>query len=152
MSTALKLEWEEEEEAAWLGVHSLLSDFRLAFQINRELGWKLSRTKDIDFGDLGFFPAYEFEDQALDCYCCLLPNQKQQLQSNPSEGLFSANTEWRSRYVLPERKEIDYLIKMSGQYAVNPANWLSKIKEIPRVITAYYLETNSLKSKQNLIF
>ena len=152
MSTALKLEWEEEEEAAWLGIHSLLSDFRLAFQLNKQLGLQMSRSKDIDFGEMGLFPLFEFEDLAQDCYCCLLPNQQKQLQTNPSMGLFAEEVEWRTRYILPERKEIDYLIKLSGQFAVNPAGWLNKIKEIPRVITAYHLEPNTLKSKQNLIF
>ena len=152
MSTALKLEWEEEEDAAWLGIHSLLSDFRLAFQLNKQFSLQLSRSKDLDFGQIGRFPFFEHEDQAQDCYCCLLPNQYKQLQNNPSIGLFAENTEWSTQYILPERKEIDFLIKLGGQYAINPALWLNIIKEIPRVITAYYLETNTLKSKQNLIF
>jgi hypothetical protein len=53
-------------------------------------------------------------------------------------------------YLIPERKEVDYFLKMEGEeYGLKV---LAVLLSVPKVITAYRLETSKLKSKYNLIY
>ena len=56
-------------------------------------------------------------------------------------------------YLIPEKKNIDFFIKISGdiQYEfITEA--IKKIKEVNQVITSYQIDKNTLKSKDSLIF
>ena len=59
----------------------------------------------------------------------------------------------KTYHLLPEYKNVDYLIKISNdtQY-FNEKVILGKIQSIPQIITSYSIDTDKLKSKENLIF
>ena len=56
-------------------------------------------------------------------------------------------------YLIPEKKTVDYFIKIVGEPTQETIyKTVDKIKQINQVVTSYTVETNSLKSKQFLIF
>jgi hypothetical protein len=56
-------------------------------------------------------------------------------------------------YLIPEKKKVDYFIKIVGEPTQETIyKTVNKIKQINQVVTSYTVETNSLKSKQFLIF
>jgi len=56
-------------------------------------------------------------------------------------------------YLIPEKKKVDYFIKIVGEPTQETIyKTVDKIKQINQVVTSYTVETNSLKSKQFLIF
>ena len=62
------------------------------------------------------------------------------------------NTEIKN-YLIPEKKKIDFFIKIVEDIPSEEIQKLvNKIKNINQVITAYTIDTNTLKSKDILIF
>jgi nitrate reductase NapAB chaperone NapD len=59
---------------------------------------------------------------------------------------------YTTNYLIPEYKEVDYIIKIEGELTEADTNVLESVTNIPGMIAAYSLETNKLKSKKNLIF
>lgn len=55
-------------------------------------------------------------------------------------------------FLVPEKQQADYLFLISDNYQVNFAKTINTIKLIPFVLTAFEIDVNSLKSKENLIF
>ena len=65
--------------------------------------------------------------------------------------LFSDETSSTVYHVLPEYKDVDYLLKIEQEEDEVDSGMLDSILEIPKIITAYQIETDKIKSKQNLI-
>ena len=56
-------------------------------------------------------------------------------------------------YLMPEKKNIDYFIKIVEDISLkNLTETVAKIKKINQVITTYIVDKNTLKSKDSLIF
>jgi hypothetical protein len=56
-------------------------------------------------------------------------------------------------YLIPEKKNIDYLVKLSGEINDHTLRKIIEtIKGIPQVQTSYNLEVKNIKSKDFLIF
>jgi hypothetical protein len=69
-----------------------------------------------------------------------------------SIGLFESNVSKRIGHLVKEKKEVDYFLKVDAADETIYAEKLRAIKQIGKVITAYPLDTQKLKSKRNLIF
>ncbi|MEX0361096.1 MAG: IPExxxVDY family protein [Allomuricauda sp.] len=54
--------------------------------------------------------------------------------------------------MIKERKEVDYLLKVDGVDGPTLVQQIKAINTIPKVVTAYPMDTQTLKSKRNLIF
>jgi hypothetical protein len=69
-------------------------------------------------------------------------------------SLFTSQSKVLKTYhLLPEYKNVDYLVKISNESQhLNEKIVLSKIQAIPQVVTSYTIDTEKLKSKDNLIF
>jgi hypothetical protein len=56
-------------------------------------------------------------------------------------------------YLIPEKKKVDFFIKVSGELGFDfVTKIIDKVKNIEQVITSYPIDKNTLKSKDFLIF
>jgi len=147
-------DFEYDHDYILIGIHTTLNDYRLAYFLNKELKLFLKRFKD----DLDFpfkkcgFPFYLYEDKASFISWSLISNKYISVDSVQSDNnLF--NEETKTRFLIPEKKKVDYFIKICG-YIKNKKleNILSKIKETEKIITSYTIDPYTLKSRDNLIF
>lgn len=149
-----------EQPFKLIAIHSSVEEFRLAFQLNKYLDLRLSRSRqDIDFQmeDLKvLFALYEFEDLQKYCRYFLVSNvSKGELASNASQNSLFGDEEpaFKKLYLMPEFKQVDFFLKIEEESEMlSEKVLLKKIKEIPQVSTAYSIDFHQIKSKENLIF
>ncbi|WP_299014901.1 IPExxxVDY family protein [uncultured Polaribacter sp.] len=144
-----------EEQYTLIGIHTTLEDYRLAYLLNKNLDTKFSKSKsDLEFsknGEQSTFSVYNYTSKKYDFEWFLIANSfKKENQTDISQLLLTAETR---TYLIPEKKKIDYFIKISGETTNSyVSKKLDKIKNIEQVITAYPIDKNTLKSKDYLIF
>ncbi|WP_318310822.1 IPExxxVDY family protein [Flagellimonas crocea] len=142
-----------DDSFSLIAIHSDLEDYAIAYAINANCGLYLKRMeKDLQLDENMAFSVFDWDDELNDVYWTLISNKCEIEQVLPSIGLFENNVSKRADYLVKERKEVDYFLKMD---AADEDMFLQKIKsinQIANVITAYPLETQNLKSKRNLIF
>jgi hypothetical protein len=159
----LKLDLGEFDEIDYslIAIHTSLEDFRLAYFINQKLQINLSKSKDevqinIKEGETNFsrFYYYDFE-KAISWNLIQNKNEVSQQKKDTHYNLFSGITlEITIRvYLLPEFKKADFFLKIEN---TEDAMHASKIKTILNTIDSisavYTVDTNQIKSKNNLIF
>ena len=149
------LPFDLEDDYLLIGVHSTDEDYRLAYLLNKHLKIKLTRFKDnLDFkNSVAEFPLFEFKDEKNFINYYLINNKHLQVSNNQFKGgLFGGNYS-STTYLIPEKKNIDFFLKIEG---CNQSNFISDLVEnlnkISQIITSYSIDPNSLKSKNNLIF
>ncbi|RYJ41519.1 IPExxxVDY family protein [Flavobacterium beibuense] len=143
-----------------IAIHSSLEDYRLAYFINRELSILLEKSpKNIGIkvkeGE-SCFSRFIYEDIDKDITWNLIENkntivskQEENISLFDAAGLdVSTNV-----FLLPEFKKVDYIIKIEnicGHLALEEL--IEKLLKIRHVTTAYKIDHQKLKSKNNLIF
>lgn len=148
--------WEDLYEDVSFGlfaIHCQLEDHSLAYGLNAACGFNLSRTsKDLELGNAAVFPVFYWNDELHFRDWTLFKNKgSSQVQINGMDnGLFSDLPSESRHFLIPEKKEVDYFLKVEGE--VNPSGILEKLLKIPRLITAYHMESSKIKSKHNLIY
>ena len=143
-----------------IALHSSVDDYKLAFLLNKHLGLRLARARnDIDFYHKSvpaFFALFQFRDQQKYCEYYLISNKyKGQSKAAGGSGSLFGDEELAIRpiHLLPELTKVDFLLKIEEESDIFPERQLlEKIKEIPQIATAYTINLNNLKSKENLIF
>ncbi|MCL6267353.1 IPExxxVDY family protein [Flagellimonas myxillae] len=136
-----------------IAIHSGLEDFALGYAINAACGTKLGRREsDLKFSQNITFSVYDWDDELSDTFWTLISNKCAIEETIPSDGLFQDRTSLRTEYLIKERKEVDYLLKVDGVDGPTLVQQIKSINTIAKVVTAYPLETQTLKSKRNLIF
>ncbi|MFD0965178.1 IPExxxVDY family protein [Pseudofulvibacter geojedonensis] len=136
-----------EDNFILLAIHSPLEPYRLAYELNKILHIQLKYHKQLDAYDL-----YEYEDEKSQILWNLINNKtinSLEEKQKPST-LFQQETN-TIKYLVPEYKKTDYFIKISDS-VIAVDNIISKIKAIPQIITTFAIATDTLKSKNNLIF
>lgn len=126
-----------------LAIISSVKDYKLAWAINKSLHINLCKTSDIclDFVKEGRLLISNFIFETEYTTFRLLRNKSYEF------------TKIHKPYLLPELKEYDYLIMISGEYtSLNAENTLDKIKHLPVIEYIKLLDVQNLKSKENLIF
>ena len=141
-----------------LAIHCGLEDYRMAYLLNKQLGLNLSRMpRDLDYKYFAAsYSVYEWYNNESQISWNLISNvcKKEEDSLQSSGSLFTLqNKVLKTYHLLPEYKNVDYLIKISNdtQY-FNEKIILSKIQSIPQIVTSYSIDTEKLKSKDNLIF
>ena len=141
-----------------LAIHCGLEDYRMAYLLNKQLGLNLSRMpRDLDYKYFAAsYSVYEWYNNESQISWNLISNvcKKEEDSLQSSGSLFTLqNKVLKTYHLLPEYKNVDYLIKISNdtQY-FNEKVILGKIQSIPQIITSYSIDTDKLKSKENLIF
>lgn len=158
-----KLIYDDEfnESFTLIAVHCSEEDYKLAYLLNRQLGIKFKRKKtDLDFSTAGLlitFPIYDFQDVHKYNHFYIVANKCRSVDATlqSSGGLFSETLTEKStvHYLLPEFKKVDYFLKIYSDFQVVPLRKIiSGINEIKQVISAYAVDTENIKSKNNLIF
>ena len=156
-----KLHIDEFDEVDYelIAIHTSLEDYRLAYFLNQKLPILLGKSKseiqiNIKEGVTGF-SRFIYENNAADSCWSLIQNKNEvnTLKSDNNQNLF-ANSSYEvatKAYLLPEFKKVDYFLKVE-----NSDNDLEKIiaaiNTIARISTVYSVDTNKIKSKNNLIF
>ena len=143
-----------------IAIHCSSEDYKLAFLLNRHLNLKLARTrKDHDFTSKAVraeFALYRYNNEKQYCDYYLISNKfRAESKSTSGEGsLFGEETLDLNRiHLLPQYRNIDFLLKIEEEYeSVSERKLLEQIKQIPQVATAYTIDTDNLKFKENLIF
>lgn len=146
---------ELDDDYSLIGIHSTEEDYRLAYLINKHLKTKLVRFKHpLDFKDsTAEFPLFEYKDENNFINYYLINNKYSKLVNNTkNKSLFEGNYSTILN-LIPEKKNVDFFLKIQGCNQQNLIITLvNKLNEINQVITSYAIDTNSLKSKNNLIF
>ncbi|MFI2741546.1 IPExxxVDY family protein [Zhouia sp. PK063] len=144
----------DEHSYTLIAIHSTLEDYRLAYFLNKHLNIKLKREeKNIVIKNDFSFSLYEWEDVQQHITYNLIKNiavKEENILS--SSGLFQENVSFVKGYMVPEKKKVDFFLKVEeithqqSQYIINI------VSKISNVITTYSIDPNQLKSKYNLIF
>lgn len=146
--------WEDlldETTFSLFAIHSNLEDHALAYALNESCGLKLRRTeKDLHLDKQGLFVVFHWKDQGNYREWTLFRNPGIAATAGPYEGLFPNEPTLNRPYLIPERKEVDFILKLEGEE--QGTRILPELLSVPKVITAYRLEASKLKSKYNLIY
>ena len=119
---------------------SPVKDYHLCWHLNHHLGLQLEKKDDLEINDkkkhkLSWYSTYEYYDE--------LNNYLHIMVSNKCSG------EW----LIPELKQADYfLIGKENCHLLDHDEFIGKIKKIPVVQTAFAVDPQELRSKQNLLF
>ncbi|MCG9792081.1 IPExxxVDY family protein [Flavobacterium algicola] len=144
-----------------IAIRTSLENYRLAYFINNRLPINLSMSKDEvqvhSNGSCTQFSRFYFHDEENDVDWNLIQNTNEvfQQKSETAFDLFSDSLiEVATKvYLLPEFKKVDYFLKIEN---LDDTIDVEKIKQtlntIEEVETAYAVEMNQIKSKNNLIF
>ena len=146
--------WEdllEETSFALFGIYTNVEDYTLAYHLNKGCALKLCRArKNLEFANKVAFPYFQWKDTGNFVEWTLLGNKANQQEERLSQGLFPGQRAQRLHYLVPEKKGVDYFLKIDGIF--NDDLFLRRLRALPNVITAYDLDPAELKSKHNLIF
>ncbi len=141
-----------EDSFDLIALHCNMECYALAYHINRVANILLVRAKeDLKISSLAY-PIYEFKDDVKGEEWYLVSNILKEEGNEENEGLFQNSTTLKFNYLLEERKEIDYVLKLYPETAINMEKIIEMIRTIPKVSMAYQIEADELKSKRNLIF
>ena len=145
-----------------IAIHTSLEDYRLAYFINQKLPINLGKNKNeiqinIKEGETKFSRFY-YHDVEKGISWNLIQNKNeviQQKNDTRQNNLFSnINMEVSTKvYLLPEFKKADYFLKIENlEDDLNVTHIQALLNTIDNISTAYTIETNKIKSKNNLIF
>jgi hypothetical protein len=158
-----KLDFDEFDEIDYhlVAIHTSLEDYRLAYFINQKLPINLSINKNeiqinIKEGETKFSRFYYY-DKENEISWNLIQNKNEVIQQKKDNGqnLFSNLIMEVSTkvYLLPEFKKVDYFLKIENlEASMNISKIQLLLNTIENISTAYEVETNKIKSKNNLIF
>jgi len=144
-----------EEKYSLLGIHTTLEDYKLAYVLNHHLGVRFNKASfNLDFENEksdASFSIYTYENSTHNSEWYLISNSEKKENKAQEEGLL-LSTEIKN-YLIPEKKKIDFFVKIVEDIPLKETQKLvNKIKSIDQIITAYTIDTNTLKSKDILIF
>ena len=141
-----------------IAIHSRLEDYRLAYLLNKHLELRLERKeKDIDFKYLeSSYSIFEWDNETEYILWNLISNvcKKEEDSLYSSGTLFSDNEKvLKTFHLISEYKKVDYFLKISEEsQSINEKIILSKLQDIPQIITSYTVDPLKIKSKDHLIF
>jgi hypothetical protein len=131
------LEITEDYDFDLIGLSSHERDYRLAWSLNRNMGWSLIRLDDLiceNKKGISSHPHFRYLNLSDQTIITLIDNKTQ-------EGFF-----------LPELSQFDYILKIENSRDPMDDHFLRKLKRTPFLMTAFQLEVDKLKSKRNLLF
>ena len=144
-----------------IAIHTSLEDYRLAFFINQKLPVNLSKSDNeiqinIKEGETNFSRFYYIDKESTITWN-LIQNKNEVIQCKKGNtpNLFSDVTmEVATKvFLLPEFKKVDYFLKIeNNDDTMNVSNIQLLLNTIDSISTVYIVDTNKIKSKNNLIF
>jgi hypothetical protein len=157
-----KLDLDEFDEIDYhlIAIHTTLEDYRLAYFINQHLPVNLSKSNEeilisIKEGETQFSRFY-FDDEDNFVSWNLIQNKNEVIGRNEiiNQDLFSNSSQEVATkvFLLPELKKVDYFLKIESDDDLELTGIVKKLKSIKSLSTVYVVETETIKSKNNLIF
>ena len=157
-----KLDLDEFDEIDYhlIAIHTTLEDYRLAYFINQHLPTNLSKSKEeilisIKEGETQFSRFY-FDDDDNFISWNLIQNKNEVIGKKEiiNQDLFSNSSQEVATkvFLLPELKKVDYFLKIESDDYLDIVTIVKKLKTIKSLSTVYVVETENIKSKNNLIF
>lgn len=147
-----------EDSYSLIALHCSMEAYRVAFFLNKSLNIQLARERqDIDFHHkelMAYYPLYRYFDEINHCNYYLVSNKFKgnPEQSVPVRGIFEEGSMLATNLVA-EYKTVDYFLKIEDETEMtNMKDTLDLLNKIPQIITAYAVDVENLKSKENLIF
>ena len=144
-----------------IAIHTSLEDYRLAFFINQNLPINLSKSKNevqinVKEGETNFSRFYYYDSEnAISWNLVQNKNEVFQQKKGAVQNLFSDVTLEVSTkvYLLPEFKKVDFFLKIENtENTMNASKIKTILNTIGNISAAYTVDTNQIKSKNNLIF
>lgn len=139
------LSFEYDIDFSLIGVHTAEQGYRLAYLLNKYAKTYLTRIDTNENLEL-----FEYEDKYNYVTVCLVKN-KYISKNKKAIGFFQEEIE-TVKYIIPERKKIDYFLKIEDCDSAFLKKIEQQIKNIKEVQTSYIVDVDTLKSKNNLIF
>jgi hypothetical protein len=135
----------------------------MCYKLNKVLGTSLNRSAadvSMDFcngTEKAQFSLYEYCDIQYENQWYLLANKCQiicdeelKIEGTIFDGFIQ--NEKTTKYLIPENSKIDFYLQVHGIYSPNAKLELIKnIKKLNRVVSAYEICINDIRSKENLI-
>jgi len=142
-----------EAEFTLIALYTSIEDYALAYWLNTHLKTKFKRQrKDLDFGEDAQYAVFTWLDVKTDSYWSLISNKQLRVDEYQSEDLFKETPLEKKKPLIPEQAQVDFFIKIEDEGYTNTSKLLEQLKQIPLIVTAFSVEYNQLKSKNNLIF
>jgi hypothetical protein len=151
----------DEIDYSLIAIYTALDDYRLAYYINQKFNVNLRKSKtEIQItGKNGevYFSRFHYYENKKEISWDLIQNKNEVIQKQKKESLdlFSnISMDFSSKmYMLPEFKKVDYFLKIENGVAdLNILKIQHTLNTIDNITTMYIVDTNKLKSKNNLIF
>ncbi len=142
-----------EAEFTLIALHTSIEDFALAYWLNTHLKTKFKRQKkDLDLGEDAQFSVFTWLDVKTDSYWSLVSNKHLLVDQQQRDDLFSETPLEKMKLLIAEQPRVDYFLKIEDEGYTNMTKLLGQLKQIPVIVTAFSVDQNQLKSKNNLIF
>jgi hypothetical protein len=158
-----KLDFDEFDEIDYslIAIHTSLEDYRLAYYINQKLHVNLNKSLTeiqiaVKEGEV-HFSRFHYYDEKKEISWDLIQNINEVIhqQKEENQSLFSnIGLEMVTKvYMLPEFKKADYFLKIeNSDENLHLSEILNILNTIDNIATLYLVDTNKIKSKNNLIF
>lgn len=142
-----------------IAIHTSLEDYRLAYFLNQKLPILLSKSSSfVEFQSINgaaFFSKFSYLVNNTEEEWHLIENKDEVFVASnaASNDLFSQETDSISTniYFLPEMKKVNFFLKMESTF-LPVGEIVARLNTITQISTAYVVEVENLKSKNNLIF
>jgi len=151
----------DEIDYCLIAIHTSLEDYRLAYFINQKLHVNLNKSSaeiqiTVKEGE-AHFSRFHYYEKKKEISWDLIQNKNEviQQQKKNNQNLFSdINMEVSTKvYMLPEFKKVDYFLKIeNSEEDLNILKIQNTLNTIDNIATIYIVNTNKIKSKNNLIF
>lgn len=142
-----------DNDFSLLAIHSSLDDHAMVYALNHNLQLRLVRERnDLNLGEGIEFPVFGWEDEFNDIFWSLLSNTCQVEEKMTGLDLFQNETSPTQYHLIPERKEVDFFLKIESDDTDLLDEALERLARIPQVITSYAIEPKELKSIENIMY
>jgi hypothetical protein len=148
----------DEEVYTLIAIHCTIEDYRLAYLLNKYLGISLTRKlSDLDNNEAkNSCSIFEWKDTKHLITWSLVANicKTEIIQQKNYTSLFDSPEKLtKTTYLIPEYKAVNYFLKIDNEFNLSKEKYiLDSILAIHQVVTAFSIDINQLKSKDNLIF
>ncbi|PKQ45920.1 IPExxxVDY family protein [Confluentibacter flavum] len=148
----------EEAPYTLIAIYCAVEDYRLAYLLNSYLKIRLNRKpSDLDYNNgKSNFSIFEWVDPKYLSTWNLVHNvcKSEVYQKANQQSLFDSEEKiTKTFYLIPEYKQVNYFLKIDSEFDDDQGKLIiDTILKIPQISTAYHIDGNQLKSKNNLIF
>jgi hypothetical protein len=142
-----------------IAIHTSLENYRLAYFLNQKLPILLSKSSNfLEFKNINgaaLFSKFSYLVKNTQEEWTLIENKDEavQEQRNASNTLFSQEVDQITTriYFLPEMKKVNFFLKIENTL-LDISEITALLNSITYISTAYAVDIENLKSKNNLIF